>query len=56
MEAVDCVKLVPLTHPKLVNSANNLLVRLGNFLVNILVETRLNAQKLGHRREVVDSL
>lgn len=56
MEPVNWVKLVPLTNPKLVNSVNDLLVRLGDFLVDILVETRLNAQELGQRWEVVDSL
>lgn len=56
MKPVGPVKLVPLTDPKLVNFVDNLSVRLGNFLVNILVETWLNAQKLGQRWEVVDSL
>lgn len=56
MKPVACMKPIPLTDPKLVNSVNNLGVRLGDFLIDILVETRLNAQKLGQRRKVVDSL
>lgn len=49
------MKMTPLTHPKLVNFVNNLTVRLGDFLINILVETWLNVQSLGKRWEVVDS-
>lgn len=44
-----------LTHPKCVNSAHQLLVGCGNFLLNVMVKAWLYSHELGDGRKVIHS-